>query len=85
MAAVGFGLETPARRFKLDFIPLAAECYFLLCRRVTLVATAMQPLLDMLRSDAFRAELDALPGYSPDHIGRVTPLREAFGAAAAGR
>lgn len=50
-----------------------------------MVATAMQPLLDMLRSDAFRAAVDALTGYRPDHIGRVTPLREAFGAAAAGR
>jgi hypothetical protein len=35
MADVGFGLETPARRFKLDFIPLATEPYFLLCRQVT--------------------------------------------------
>lgn len=85
MADVGFGLETPARRFKLDFIPLATERYFLLCRQATLVATAMQPLLAALRSDAFRAEVDALPGYSPDQIGRVTPLHEAFGAAAAGR
>jgi hypothetical protein len=44
----------------------------------------MQPLLDTLRSDAFRRAVDALPGYSPGKIGRVTPLREAFGAGASG-
>jgi len=31
MADAGFGVETPARRFKLDFIPLQTERYFLLC------------------------------------------------------
>ena len=80
MADVGFGLETPARQFKLDFVPLATERYFLLCRQATLSSPAMQPLLEMLRSEAFRAAVDALPGYSPGQIGRVTPLREAFGA-----
>ena len=85
MADVGFGLETPARQFKLDFIPLATERYFLLCRQATLSSAAMQPLLDLLRSDAFRAAVDALPGHSPAHIGRVTALREAFGAGPGGR
>ncbi len=85
MADVGFGLETPARRFKLDFIPLATERYFLLCRQATLASAAMRPLLQLLRSDEFRAAVDALPGYSPHAIGRVTPLREAFGAGTGGR
>lgn len=81
MADVGFGLETPARQFKLDFIPLATERYFLLCRQGMLESAAMQPLLDTLRSEVFRAAVDALPGYSPGQIGRVTPLREAFATA----
>ena len=84
MADVGFGLETPARQFKLYFIPLATERYFLLCRQATLSSAAMQLLLDLLRSDAFRAAVDALPGYSPALMGRVTALPEAFGAGPGG-
>ena len=67
MADVGFGLETPARRFKLDFIPLATERYFLLCRRATLASAAMGPLLQLLRSGESRVAVDARPGYSPCH------------------
>ena len=65
--------------------PLATERYFLLCRQATLASAAMRPLLQLLRSDEFRAAVDALPGYSPHAIGRVTPLREAFGAGTGGR
>ena len=78
MADVGFGLETPARQFKLDFLPLASERYFLLCRAATLATPAMQQLLAALRDPAFNAAVDALPGYRAVDAGRVTPLRQAF-------
>ena len=81
MADVGFGLETPARQFKLDFLPLASERYFLLCRAATLETPAMQQLLAALRDPAFNAAVDALPGYRAVDAGRVTPLRSAFGGA----
>lgn len=80
MADVGFGLETAARQFKLDFLPLASERYFLLCRAATLEAPALQPVLALLRSDTFRAAMQALPGYNPVDLGRVTPLQAAFAA-----
>ena len=79
MADVGFGLETPARQFKLDFLPLASERYFLLCRAATLETPAMQQLLAALRDPAFNAAVDALPGYRAVDAGKVTPLRSAFG------
>lgn len=78
MADVGFGLETPARRFKLDFLPLASERYFLLCRAERLATPALQQVLDTLRSAHFRAAVDALPGYHAVQAGQVTPLSEAF-------
>jgi molybdate transport repressor ModE-like protein len=78
MADVGFGLETPARQFKLDFLPLASERYFLLCRAAALDTPAMQQLLAALRDPAFNAAVDALPGYRAVDAGRVTPLRAAF-------
>ena len=38
MADVGFGIETGARRFGLNFIPVLEERYFFLCRKAVLDA-----------------------------------------------
>lgn len=78
MADVGFGLETPARRFKLDFIPLANERYFLMCDASTLEKPAMREVVAILQGPAFRATVDALAGYDARHAGRVMRLQEAF-------
>ena len=84
MADVGFGLEPPARQFKLDFLPLARERYFLLCRSALLGTPGLAGVLASLRDPAFRAELDTLPGYDATIAGRVTPLAAAFGTSAGG-
>lgn len=81
MADAGFGLETPARHFKLDFLPLARERYFLVCHGHTLARPAVQAALAVLRGPAFREAVDALPGYDAQQAGLVRPLREAFAEA----
>ncbi|HSV47021.1 MAG TPA: substrate-binding domain-containing protein, partial [Ramlibacter sp.] len=78
MADAGYGVETPARQFKLDFIPSQTERYFLLCEERALASPLVQRMLDILRGDAFRQAVDALPGYHADHAGRVLTLAEAF-------
>jgi molybdate transport repressor ModE-like protein len=78
MADVGFGLETPARRFKLDFIPLANERYFLMCDGDALREPIFEEIVAILKSDEFRVAVDALPGYDARHAGRVQRLTEAF-------
>jgi molybdate transport repressor ModE-like protein len=83
MADVGFGLETPARHFRLDFLPLASERYFLLCRTAALDSEVMRALLTALKSAAFKTAVDALPGYQAVAAGTVTPLAQAFPPAAA--
>jgi molybdate-binding protein len=83
MADVGFGLETPARHFHLDFIPLANERYFLVCRPLALNSLAMKKVLDILGSDQFKREVNLLPGYDSRHAGTVTPLAMAFAEATA--
>lgn len=82
MADVGFGVETPARHFKLDFVPLANERYFLLCRTAQMPTPAIQAVVAALHDPALREELHELPGYDPAIAGTVTPLREAFAALA---
>ncbi|MDE2094115.1 MAG: helix-turn-helix transcriptional regulator [Burkholderiales bacterium] len=78
MADVGFGLEPPARHFKLDYVPLANERYFLLCRAALMDSPAMKTVVAALRDPGLREVLNALPGYDPAIAGIVTPLREAF-------
>ncbi len=78
MADVGFGLETPARRFKLDFIPLANERYFLMCDVDALSQPIFQEIVEILQGPEFREAVDSLPGYDARHAGRVLGLGEAF-------
>jgi molybdate transport repressor ModE-like protein len=80
MADVGFGLEPPARRFKLDFVPVATERYLLLCRDAVMDSPAMQQVVAALRDPALRAQLAALPGYDPAAAGTVMPLVQAYPA-----
>jgi molybdate transport repressor ModE-like protein len=78
MADAGFGVETPARRFKLDFVPSQTERYFLLCDERKIDTPVMQQMLAILRSDAFGAAVNELPGYRADGAGTVMSLGEAF-------
>jgi molybdate transport repressor ModE-like protein len=78
MADAGFGLETPARRFRLGFVPLATERYLLLCHEAALAQPQMQALLQVLRGTGYRQAVGQLPGYSPSRCGEVEVLAHAF-------
>lgn len=78
MANAGFGVETPARRFKLDFIPTQTERYFLLCDERMLESPTMRQVLEILRSAEFRHAVNQLPGYRAEGSGTVMRLEEAF-------
>lgn len=82
MADAGFGLEPPARQFKLDFVPIASERYFLLCRDAAIDSPVVQRVLAVLRDADFRAGLSALPGYDAAEAGALQPLAEAYPALA---
>ncbi len=74
MADVGFGVEPPARRFGLEFIPLETERYLLLCDAQALPGPRLQQMLVLLRSEPFRAAVDQLPGYDAQGIGAVVEV-----------
>jgi molybdate-binding protein len=79
MADVGLGVETPARQFKLDFVPIQTERYFLLCEERSLEAPSMKDMLAIIRSDVFKATVNRLPGYQADEMtGVSTDLKLAF-------
>jgi molybdate transport repressor ModE-like protein len=78
MADAGFGVETPARRFKLEFIPSQTERYFLLCDERMIDTPVVQQMLGILRGEAFRVAVNQLPGYRAEGAGAVMSLGEAF-------
>ena len=78
MADAGFGLEVPARRFGLDFVPLVTERYFFLCRNEFLNEPAMEQFNAVLGDAQFRAQVALLPGYDPAEAGRMQPARDAY-------
>jgi len=80
MADAGFGIETPAQRFGLDFIPLVKERYFFLFHAERADSPAIRQAMTILRSSEFRKAVDKLPGYDATHCGRVFDLAEAFPA-----
>ena len=84
MADVGFGVETPARHFKLDFVPVQTERYFLLCEERSLDAPPVREMLALIRSDAFKASVNRLPGYqASESTGVVSDLAPMFPTLAA--
>ncbi len=78
MADVGFGVEPPARKFGLDFLPLLKERYFFLFRADQENSAMISQVLSILRSTAFQKTVDKLPGYDATHCGRLLSVKEAF-------
>ena len=71
LADVGVGVESVARHFGLDFIPLRDEHYDLILRKDILTSHPMiSRLFDAMVSRSFRQELQALGGYDLTEIGK---------------
>jgi molybdate transport repressor ModE-like protein len=81
MADVGIGVETAARRFGLDFVPLLKERYFFAVEKSALHASPMTDVVDILRSREFGDRIRELAGYDATDTGRILTLTEAFGKA----
>jgi molybdate transport repressor ModE-like protein len=79
MAEVGFGVQTPAMRFGLEFIPLVRERYFFAVPASALTEPLVQQVIDILQSAAFRQEVQTLAGYDATDTGKILSLAEAFG------
>ena len=61
---VGMGIEAAARAFGLDFVPIVAEDYFLVCMKHALEHPAVLALRKVLHSPRWVQALDGLPGYA---------------------
>ncbi len=78
MADVGFGVETAARRFDLDFIPVARENYFFACKTSALEHRLLRSTRNIMQSSTFRDAVNALPGYDGTLSGSIARFEETF-------
>jgi putative molybdopterin biosynthesis protein len=70
-ADVGLGILASARALRLEFVPLFNEQYQLVIPREHYEAPILGPLLEIIRSPQFRAQVDALGGYDVNDMGRL--------------
>jgi len=80
MADAGLGIETPAQRFGLDFIPLIRERYFFLFADEVAHAPVIARALSILRDPEFHRAVNRLPGYDATQCGRTLDVVDAFPA-----
>jgi molybdate transport repressor ModE-like protein len=76
VADVGFGVRAAADQFGLDFVPMALEHYYLICRQETLTHPTVVALRTLLRSARFGDMVAGLAGYAADRSGEVVTLAE---------
>jgi putative molybdopterin biosynthesis protein len=69
-ADAGMGILAAARAFGLDFVPVAQEPYDLVLRVASLSDALLSPLWALLDRADFRADVEALGGYSCTETGR---------------
>jgi putative molybdopterin biosynthesis protein len=77
-ADAGFGLRAAAWRFKLGFVPLRRETYWLASRSSRLGGEWGRRLREGLAGEPLRRATRGLPGYSIGEAGSVAPVAAAF-------
>ena len=70
-ADAGLAIESAARLYRLDFVPLFQERFDLLAWRRELLESPLQALLAFCRGDAFHARARSMTGYDISRLGEV--------------
>jgi len=84
MCDVGFGIEGAAAQYKLGFIPLLRERYYLACRSEIVDARPVSSLIAALKSQEFAALAGKLAGYDWAGVGETLSAEVVLGGRAGG-
>jgi putative molybdopterin biosynthesis protein len=68
-ADVGLGIYGAAKALSLDFVPIEQEQYDLIIPQAFFDDPQVQKVIGVLRSEEFRAQIEALGGYDPSRMG----------------
>ena len=74
-ADVGMGIYSAAQLYGLDFVPICIEEYDLIIPDHAWDAPQTQAMLDVLKSEAFKAKLEAMGGYTLDAPGEIIEIK----------
>jgi molybdate transport repressor ModE-like protein len=78
MADAGLGVENAARKYGLEFLPIINERYFLICGNPSLASPLVGPVVDILKSNQFRAAAADFAGIDVNLAGTLVSVDEAF-------
>jgi molybdate transport repressor ModE-like protein len=78
MADAGLGVETAARKYGLEFLPIVSERYFLICANESLDSPLVSPVIDILKSNQYRAAAADFAGIDVTGAGTLVQTEEAF-------
>ena len=70
-ADAGLGILSAAKAIGVDFVPLLSEQYDLVVPGEFYDGDLLQPLLELIRGDEFKRQVDALGGYDTSTMGDV--------------
>lgn len=73
-ADVGLGIQAAAQALALDFIPVVTEQYDLVIPGRFFDGAGIQVLLETIRTDGFKARVEALGGYSTAMTGQLLDM-----------
>jgi molybdate transport repressor ModE-like protein len=79
MCDVGFGIEAAAAQYKLGFIPLLRERYYLACRSEIVSAQPLKSLIATLKSQEFATLAGQLAGYDWTGVGESLDAETVLG------
>ena len=70
-ADAGFGVQAAAAQYRLGFVPVCKERYFLACRADQVESPSIAKLIAAMKSAEFRERVAQLAGYSAPEAGRL--------------
>lgn len=73
-ADAGLGIYSAASLYDLDFLPICIEEYDLLVPDAAWDTPMVQKVMELLKSDKFRARIEAMGGYTLDRPGELIEL-----------
>lgn len=79
MADAGFGIETGARQFGLDFQPVATENYYMIFNIKAEKQPALKNMLWIMQSEIFRNQINQIAGYVCQHESKILKLESELG------
>ena len=70
-ADTGIGVFSAAKAVGLDFVPLRSERYDLVMPREVYESDLLRPMLELLRDEGFRSQVENLGGYDVSSMGEI--------------